>query len=169
MQALGLRITQIFLAGFFSKLVDLRLHKVHHLKNKFGIKTTEEYYKQVRNECDDFVLHSVDVTTVDKILKNLDVAKVSGIDQISAKFLKDGAPVIAIHLANSINLLIKLDTFSSKFNIAKIKRELFKQGFKNGIKAEAKNYRPINIQRNELLDTYQSGFKSKSFHRYMFA
>ena len=49
-----------------------------------------------------------------KILKNLDVAKASGIDQISVRFLKDDAPVMAIHLANIINMSIKLDTFPSK-------------------------------------------------------
>ena len=50
----------------------------------------------------------VEVTTVDKILDNLDVAMASGVDQISAKFLKDCAPVTAIHLANIINLLKNL-------------------------------------------------------------
>ena len=50
--------------------------------------------------CEDIVLHNVEVTTVKKIFKNLDIAKSSRIDQVSAKFLKDGAPVIAIHLAN---------------------------------------------------------------------
>ena len=90
------------------------LQKLPHPKNKFGIKTIEEYYKHIRSECEDFVLCNVDVTTGDKISENLDVAKASGIDQISAKFLKDGAPVIAIHLANIINVLIKLDTFLSK-------------------------------------------------------
>ena len=38
-----------------------------------------------------------------KILKNLDNVKASEIDQVSAEFLKDGAPVIAIHLVNIIN------------------------------------------------------------------
>ena len=38
-----------------------------------------------------------------KILKNLYNVKASGIDQVSAEFLKDGAPVIAIHLVNIIN------------------------------------------------------------------
>ena len=52
---------------------------------------------------EDFVLRNVYATTVDKILKNLDNAKASGIDQVSAKFLKDGAPVIAIYLVNLIN------------------------------------------------------------------
>ena len=55
------------------------------------------------------------------------VAKASGIDQISAKFLKDAAPVIVIHVASIINLSIKLDTFPSKCKIEKIKY-LFKEG-----------------------------------------
>ena len=60
----------------------------------------------------DFVLRNVDVTAVDIILKNTGVAKASGIDQISAKFLKDGALVTA--------------TFPSKCEIPKIK-PLFKK------------------------------------------
>ena len=109
---------------FFSNLADSLLQKLPRPKNKFGIQTTEEYYEQIRNKCEDFVLHNVDVTRSDKILKNLDVAKPSRIDQISAKFLKNGAPVIAIHLANSINMSIKVDTFPSKCKIAKIKPAL---------------------------------------------
>ena len=83
---------------------------------------------------------NVDVTTVDKILKNLDVVKASGIDQISVIFLKDGAPVIAIYLASIINLSIKLDNFPSKCKIAKIKPL-----FKKGIKSEAKSYKRISL------------------------
>ena len=41
----------------------------------------------------------VEVTSIEKILNNLDVAKASRTDQISAKFLEDGALVAAIHLA----------------------------------------------------------------------
>ena len=95
--------------------------------------TTKEYYKEIRNKCEDFALHNVDITSVEKILKNLDVAKASRTDQIFA-------PVIAIHLANIINLSIKLDTFPSQCKIAKIKPL-----FKKGIKTEAKNYRPISM------------------------
>ena len=76
----------------------------------------------------DFLLHNVDAATVDKILKNLDITKVSQIHQFSAKFLKDRGPVIAIFPAN-INLSIKLDTFPLKCKI----KSLFEQG----IKAEA--------------------------------
>ena len=66
---------------------DSFLEELSRPKNKFEIKTTEEYYKSIQNEFENF-------TRVNKNLKNLDVAEASGID-ISAKFLKDGAPVIA--------------------------------------------------------------------------
>ena len=55
------------LCRFFSNLAYSLLKKLPRLKNKFGIKTTDEYYKQIRKECVDFVLHSIDVTTIDKI------------------------------------------------------------------------------------------------------
>ena len=48
-------------------------------------KTSEEYYKQIRNEYEDFVLLNVEVVTVEKILKNWDTTKAFGIDQISSK------------------------------------------------------------------------------------
>ena len=102
------------------------------------LKSIIKWYRQIQNECEDFVLHNVDVTTVDKILKNLDVAKASEIDQISANFLEDGAPVIAINITNIINLSIKPNIFPSKCKIVKVKPL-----FKKGIKTEAKHYKHI--------------------------
>lgn len=68
------------------------------------------------------------------ILKNLvDVTKPCGIDQILAKFLKDGAPGKAICLINKINLSIKFDTFPWKRKIVKKK-----PSFKKRIKTELK-------------------------------
>ena len=97
------------------------MQKVPRPKNECGTKTTDEHYKHIRNECEDFVQHNVDVTTVDEIFKNLDVTKALGID-------------IAIYFANIINLSIKLDTFLSKCKIGKIKPL-----FNKGIKTEVKN------------------------------
>ena len=57
------------------------------------------------------------MTIADKILKNLKFAKASDINHSCAEFLEGCAPVIAIHLANIINLSIKLDTFSSKLRL----------------------------------------------------
>ena len=102
-----------------------------------------------RLECVDFVLHNVEVAIVDKILKNRDVA--SGIDQISTKFLKDSAPVIVTHLANIVNLLIKLYAFP-RCKTPKIKHFLEK-----GIKTEAKLhtyfYNALNVKGNDVFNT----------------
>ena len=83
-------------------------------------------------------MHNVEITSVEKILKNLNVVKATRIDQISPKFLKGDVPVTAIHLFNIINLSIKLHNFPSKWKIAKM-RLLFKKG----IKTEAEKYRTI--------------------------
>ena len=59
---------------FFSNLAESLVLKCPRPKNKFGIKTTREYYNEIRNKWKDFVLHNVDITSVEKILNNLDVA-----------------------------------------------------------------------------------------------
>ena len=121
-----------------------------------------------------FFLHNLGLNSVENILKISNISKASRIDQVSAKRLKDGAPVISNHIANTINLSIKLDTFSLKCKIAKIKLL-----FKKIIKTDAKNYGPIPLspfnirrnrqkqdqsqdylQRNELLHSYQSDFRA---------
>ena len=49
------------------------------------------------------------------------ISKAAGMDQIPAKFLKDGAEVLALLLGNIINLSIKLSTFPEECKIAKLK------------------------------------------------
>ena len=80
------------MSGFFSILADSILQNLPRSKNNAGITTSEDKREQIRNEYEGFVLHNVEVTAVDKVLKKLDVVNTSGIDQISAKFLKDGTP-----------------------------------------------------------------------------
>ena len=86
-----------------------------------------------------FVLHSITSPKVDSILQNLDIVKAAAIDQITLKFLKDGAPVIPIHIAIFINMLIKLDTFPLKYKRAK------KPLWKRVIKTKSISYRPIYL------------------------
>ena len=75
-----------------------------------------------------------------KDFKELRCCQASGIAWISAKFLKDIAPVIAIYLVNNFNLSIKPDAFPSQCKIAKIKNL-----FRIRIKTEAKSYRHISL------------------------
>ena len=77
---------------------------------------------------------------VKKILHSLDTSKAAGMNQIPAKFLRNGAEVLALPLRNIINLSIKLSTFREKCNIAKLKPI-----FKKRARADPKNYRPISL------------------------
>ena len=60
-------------------------------------------------------------------------------DQIPAKFLSDGAEVLAFRLGNT-NLSIKLSTFPEECKIAK-----WKPIFKKGARADPKNYHSISL------------------------
>ena len=77
---------------------------------------------------------------VKKILHSLDTSKAAGMNQIPAKFLRNGAEVLALPLRNIINLSIKLSTFPEECKIAKLKPI-----FKKGARTDPKNYRPISL------------------------
>ena len=56
-----------------------------------------------------------------KILKNANVTKATGTDQVSRKFLKDGARTFAKPMNELCNLLMTLGSFPDACKIAKIK------------------------------------------------
>ena len=62
-----------------------------------------------------------------KLLKNFEVTKPAGIDQISGKFLKDGAGILAKPISELCNLSMTLGSFPDACKIAKVK-PLFKKG-----------------------------------------
>ena len=67
--------------------------------------------------------------TVLKLLKDLDENKAVGLDNLSDKFLKDGATVLAKPISQICNLSIKYSIFPSDCKIAKLK-PLFNKGSK---------------------------------------
>ena len=100
--------------------------------------------------------------------------KAAGIDNISGKFLKDGAEILAKPISQICNLSIKKSQFPSQCKIAKVTPL-----FKKGSKTDPKNYRLISLlpilskviekvvyeQTQKYLDIsnvifrYQSGFR----------
>ena len=74
------------------------------------------------------------------ILKGLNSFKAVGIDNLSGKFLKDGAHVLARPISQLCNLSIKLNSFPRSCKIAKVKPL-----FKKGSKTDFQNYRPISL------------------------
>ena len=95
--------------------------------------------------------------------------------QIPAKFLRDGAEVLAFPLRNIINLSINLSTFTEERKIAKLKPI-----FQKGVRANPKSYRTISllllvskiieksihfkiedyVNKEKLIYMYESGFRS---------
>ena len=111
-----------------------------------------------------------------KYLINLSPNKASEIDNLSGKFLKDGADVLALPISQLCNLSISLSTFPQHCKIAKLKPQ-----YKKGSRTEPKNFRPISLlpllskliektihdqvqnycNENNIFFSFQSGFRGK--------
>ena len=107
---------------------------------KFNTNKTMMFYKKVSPNLEKFELVFIAEGTIKKLLSCLDVFKAPGMDEISPRFLRDGAEVLAKPICDIINLSIKLSTFTDKYKIAKLTPL-----FKKGSKTDPKNYRPISL------------------------
>ena len=160
---------------FYSDLAGTLVRKLPVALNKFNNNSTKQYYMNIEKSCHNFELCNATLETIKKILACLDSSKAPGLDEISSKFLKDGAEVLALPLCNLVNLSIKQSLFPDQCKIAKLKPL-----FKKGSKSDPKNYRPISLlpvvskiiektiqiqtqehlDKNGLLYKYQSGFRA---------
>ena len=117
------------------------------------------------------------VERIGDMLKGLNSAKATGLDNISARFLKDAADLIAPFIAHVINLLLEQGTVPDD-----MKHSKFIPFFKKGDRSDLGNYRPAAILSvaskvlekvvheqlyqyavdTKLLYEFQSGFQSHS-------
>ena len=74
------------------------------------------------------------------ILKGFNPSKAAGIINLSRKFLKDGADILARPILQLCNLSIKPNSFLRSCKIAKVKPLL-----KKGSKTDPQNYRSISL------------------------
>ena len=109
-----------------------------------------------------------------KLLKDVDENKALGLDNLSGKFLKNGATVLAKPISQICNLSIKYSIFPPDCEIANLKPL-----FKTGLKTAPKNYRRISLlplvskiieevihdqtqsflDKNNIIYRYQSNFR----------
>ena len=90
---------------FYSELAGGLKEKLPRAPNKFSSQTTKNYYATTScNVPNDFEFSGVSEEDVKKVLLNLNTNKVTGIDQIPAKILRDGAEVLVVTLGNITNL-----------------------------------------------------------------
>ena len=82
---------------FYSELAGGLQEKFPTAPNRFTSQTTKNYYAKIScNVSNDFEFSNVSEDEVKKILLSLDTSKAAGMDQIPAKFLRDGADVLAL-------------------------------------------------------------------------
>ena len=136
------------------------------------------YYKRFLNtENQKFTFSPTSEDEILKLLTDTNPEKAAGIDNLSGRFLKDGAVVLALPISKLCNLSMKRSKFPLDCKIAKLKPL-----YKKGSKTDPKNYRPVSLlplvskviekvihnqteiflNKNKILYKYQSGFR-KSF------
>ena len=65
--------------------------------NRFGLHSIEVYYKNVLYLQENrFTFQTIESSSILKLLKNVEVNKAVGMDNIPGRFLKDGADILAI-------------------------------------------------------------------------
>ena len=87
-----------------------------------------------------FSIPCISQEKVEKYLKNIDITKVTGSDNIGARLLKLAASFISDRLMYICNQSILNPTLPDKWKEGKV-RPLYK----NGLKDDTNNYRPISI------------------------
>ena len=113
---------------FYSTLADDLLNNLPPPPKIFGLSSVRQYYeKNLKIPYAHFKFNFVSEETVLKILKDMDENKAAGLDNLSGKFLKDGADILAKPISQICNLSIKYSVFPADCKIAKLK-PLFKKG-----------------------------------------
>ena len=162
---------------FFCNLADNLVSKLPSPSNRFGLSSIKLYYQKYFGlENQNFKLSQISKDEILHILLDIKPEKAAGIDNISGRFLKDGAVILAEPIAKICNLSLLHSAFPSECKTAKVKLL-----FKKGSKIDPKNYRPISLlplvakiiekviydQTQNFLDEhnhiyrYQSGFRKK--------
>ena len=72
------------------------------------------FYEKLKPNIESFEFLFITEDISNKLLRCLDVSKAPGMNEISSKFLKDGAEVLTKPIFDIINLSIKLSTFPDK-------------------------------------------------------
>ena len=101
----------------------------HNLVSKLPLSSNIFTESKIASYCDNnavpedltFQLSETSEKILKSILKGLNPSKAAGIDNLSGKFLKDGAHVLARPISQLCNLSIKLNSFPRSCKIAKVK------------------------------------------------
>ena len=100
----------------------------------------EKIKEKIPSSTDTFSFTPVSNDTVEKVISNLNTKKATGVDNISAKIIKECAPSLSYHISNLINISFIACEFPTGLKRAQV-IPLFKK--KDPLNKE--NYRPVSI------------------------
>jgi putative AlgH/UPF0301 family transcriptional regulator len=81
-----------------------------------------------------------DVDTINKLVSKINIKKATGVDQISSKLLRAGAPVLNKHITTLVNNTINTSVFPTRLKEAQVVPL-----HKTNDPLDKKNYRPVSI------------------------
>ena len=165
-------ISKIF-KNFFSNLAKSLLIKLPNPPDKYHLQSLIRYYFSFMIS-NDFCLRNTSEEKVLKVMTNIENSKAAGVDNLSSRFLKDGANILAKPISTLCNLSISQGAFPNACKVGKLNSI-----FKKGKKTDPSNYRSISLlqliskiiervihdQANaflsdeDILYNYQSGFR----------
>ena len=118
-------ISKVF-QTFFINMAKTLLQKLPPPPNKYGIDSVKSFYKNL-NITTKFQLKPTTEDIVLKLLKNIDISKAAGVDNLPGRFLEDGAVILAKSVTEICNLSIKSRISPDPCKLAKLK-PIFKKG-----------------------------------------
>jgi len=159
----------------FSEVAPNLLKKLPTARKEFGIESTQNYYSSLNIIKDSFGFSLASSDDIYKIITKINPNKACGIDNLSGRFLIDGAEVLANPICQITNLSLA-SRFPKECKMAKVKPL-----YKKGSRTDPLNYRPISLlpllskvierivldqlniylETNDILFKYQSGFRSR--------
>ena len=124
---------------FFTNMAKALLQKLSSPPNKYCIDSVKNVYKNL-NITTKFQLKPTTEDIVLKLLKNIDISKAAGVDNLPSRFLQNGAVILAKPMSKICNLSIKSKNFLDPCKLAKLKPILKKK-----LRMDPSNYRPISL------------------------
>ena len=115
---------------FFSNLAQNLVSKVPPSSNVFTESKVASYYDDIKYKDLNFEFSETSPEKILNTLKGLNPSKAAGFINLSCKFLKDDANILARPISQHYNLSIKLNSFPRSCKIAKVK-PLFKKRLQN--------------------------------------
>ena len=112
------KIANTFKKHFASLARDL-VKKLPDPAGKFGIPPVRQYYKGINFRERNLKFEKVSSVSILKILKEFKTNKVTGVDNLTGRFLKNGSNTLCTPIARICNLSIKHASFPDKYKVAK--------------------------------------------------